>query len=282
MLNGGGWSDFRHQVEKNPSIIATSTALLSLEKDNEFRNSDNCKNSLKWLADRVDDIRIDRASIIEFSLAALALTKYRKKMEEESVGLEDNYNRAISSCEDAMLKWIKNRNSMIFGYSMVHCFSTEGYESGVKHMFFLPDCIVALALLRIRAHRSKPYEAIPCIVEVVTYYLEFFKGKSEGFCCSTTGKISTVDHLWIYRLFKEFSKNKSTELIYPWHCIWKTSTSIIILFFIALIGIYLGPHGGGEGLGGHIKITIGVILVPVVTTLLISIFRGFLARKKSD
>nr|VFK30191.1 MAG: hypothetical protein BECKMB1821I_GA0114274_101410 [Candidatus Kentron sp. MB]VFK75129.1 MAG: hypothetical protein BECKMB1821H_GA0114242_101610 [Candidatus Kentron sp. MB] len=280
----GGCADFYRENARNTnaSIIATSTVLLSLDRYSEFKGSEECKRSLKRLLKEFNGpiemqyIKDYGIKIIETSISILALVKYREELRR--YGFDDLYCKAIELYKKIASEWIKYNG--LFECSIVYSFSTEQHDdqgANIKHMFFLPNCLVALVLLRIDASE----EFMPCITSVVTYYLRFFDDENpRGFRSKTTGMISTVDHLWIYRLFKEFSAKKPEEFLCPWPNIQKLIRHKTSYFIIAIIISLLSAFFGASlmGLDELVIYTVGAVILAISTTFL----ANFIFRKRNE
>lgn len=201
-----GWGDFYSSADAcdlYASILATAASLLALSRYTQFRASKECKEAVLWLAARATQDGDRRPH--EMALAALALAE-QKRLGPAIVGLDE----AVAVLERKLSNWSAAAKKDGLDLSETHHFSIQfdGRRTN-KYLFFIPHCLVALALLRLR---SRSRVARRYVLTAVQYFAERILSAS-AFKPRTTQKVSSVDHLWIFRLLKEFADRPAVEMV---------------------------------------------------------------------
>jgi len=208
VLPEGGWG--RHWIpegrEPSAHLLSTAVALLALKRYREFRNSRECERALQWLCKRI--IGDGGYPPFELAMATLALVDYTP---EVRLAMGSEYTEAMEACRRSLLAWAAKRSKGLFPTLEAYYYSADH----TRYLFFLPDCLVALAFLRLDC----PERARQYVLNVTQFYVtEVLKSKT-GFSSATIRRASSVDHLWLFRLLRAF-RNKSIGTLLPRHSPW--------------------------------------------------------------
>lgn len=226
-LPGGGWGEYFYSPDDHdphPRVVATAAALLALRRYRQFRVTEECEKGLCWLARRV--VGNGRFRPHEFALASLTLFEYRGL----NLPANSECGTAIDTCRQRLVRWAISRRREDMGTSEAYCYSVQWEGRRVnRYLFFLPDCLVALALLRLGC----PKRARAYILKVCDYFGTQILERG-GFQPITTGRKSSVDHLWIYRLLQQLRSTDTKELsvIPRW-----LSLSLVVFLGVVLLGL---------------------------------------------
>jgi hypothetical protein len=79
-----------------------------------------------------------------------------------------------------------------------------------RYLILLPDCLTALALLQLDGASC----ARGFVPKVTTFFAEAMASGS-GFRSPITARVSTVDHLWLARLFRSYADITANEIPRP-------------------------------------------------------------------
>lgn len=197
-VSGLGWGEYTASSSDKdhvPKIVATALCLLSLRRYKPFFLGKECRESVEWLCLRVLDNGNLRAH--QLALAGLALVRYK-----ELTNGWNSYDSALSACTEKLLGWISSARKMEIGEFEVYNYSKviDAQQSN-SYLFFLPDCLTAFYFLQ---QRVTAPEAQDYVARVVKYFCSEISSRG-GFVARQTSKMSTVDHLWLYRLMHEVS-----------------------------------------------------------------------------
>lgn len=247
MQVGGGWTDnYIPEPEKNiqPSIIATATALLTLRRYQPFLLMDKCKTSIRWLNGKVK-IKKEKMRTFELALTTLVFINYEFIIAKNRINngedkkLESDYKLVKEICLKEIYKRVKSRKKYFYFTTEVYSFSTGQCDQGVKHLFFLSDCLLALACLNLK--QEIPYFIQRYIQRTIRYYTtQIIKESKKGFAPYTTDRISTVDHLWIYRLLDKFkSVNKEPAIFLLPQLSFNKVLFLLFFLIIVIVGLYI-------------------------------------------
>jgi hypothetical protein len=196
IIDSRGWGDyaFPEKSDDVPRLMPTVAALLPLSRDREFVASDASQSVLNWTCRRL----LDDGDLLphENAFGVLALLAY--------AGLEQrvaDYRIALDSCVDRLTRWAKTRDPVLLGQNTEHHYWTPLPGSGRNHyMFYLPDVLVALALLR----AGNPHASRRFVLRVVGDVAENVRTHG-GFKSPSNDRFASVDQLWVYHLMTEFS-----------------------------------------------------------------------------
>ncbi len=230
LLPQQGWGEYfisQTQRDIHPKVVATVAALFSLRRYRPFRSMKECEESLRWLCNRVLQNGDFRAHEVAF--VALALAEYRSP----GVNLPD-YKRTLDFCGERLVDWAKSRKKKEFGESNAHYFWTPVENRRLnRYLFFLPDCLVPLALLKLD-YQNKVRSYLPRVIDSFARLII----SQGGFTPNLTRRVSAVDHLWIYRLLEEYRSRSPDQLKPPSWCQWRVASwarrIVFLLFFLSL------------------------------------------------
>jgi len=198
IIDSRGWGDYAFPGKSDdvPRLMPTVTALLALSRDREFFASDVSESILRWVCRRL----MDDGDLLahENAFGLLALLDY--------AGLEHrvaDYGTARDTCVDRLTHWAKTRDPALLGQNAEHHYWTPFPRSGRNHyMFYLPEVVVALALLR----AGSPPAARSFVLRVVDDVVENVR-THEGFKSLSNDRLASVDQLWVYQLLTQFSSS---------------------------------------------------------------------------
>lgn len=239
----GGWTI---------SLLGTAVALNSLRRYAPFQSGDDCVKALTRLGELVlaED---SHTRISELALALLVLSSdWRRKNEVK------NLSRAIASATERLENWSRRRKGEMLGIPEMFIFHSEGEN---RYLLLLPDCLTALALMsngRFEENRS-----------YVMRVIDFFSSpllENTGFRSPVTARQSTVDHLWLHRLFVEAERRlkplvdqsepmQKKDLIY----------GLTLFLFIALALAW--RYAGGTPFFGYVYASVLVVIGVIAATL---------------
>jgi hypothetical protein len=208
-------------------------------------------------------------TIYEYAISALALLEY-----ENFITKVPQYKEAVKHVTARLVDWGKGRKKSEFGSSTMYhyCVATNGDKSN-KYLFFLPDCLVSLALLR----HGCPRDICSYVMDVAQYYADSIISKG-GYAPISTGRLSSIDHLWIFRLLSEFEKTSPVSLVTPkitklLEAPWFIQVIVALIFLgLGIGGLYVGflvPNQQNNNL-------LLQILSGIATTIGLGIFVRFL------
>jgi hypothetical protein len=235
---GQGWGDYyisRDNHDLNPKVLATACILFALRRYRPFESTKECEESLNWLCKRL--LENGSLTIYEFAISALALLEYGNLAIKVL-----QYKEAVKQVTARLVDWGKRQKKSEFESSMMYhyCVAMNGDKEN-KYLFFLPDCLVSLALLR----RGCPADICSYVLNVVQYYTGSMLSKG-GYAPRSTGRLSSIDHLWIFRLLSEFEKTSSVSLVTPkitklLEAPWFIQVIVALLFLcLGIWGLYVG------------------------------------------
>jgi hypothetical protein len=207
ILPDHGWGDFYNSEsdkDVESKITPTASALLALRKYRGFRESSACEDAVACLCRRLREKA--RPALYELALGSLALIEYASVKERVS-----DYDVTKNSTQQRLMRWVKGRKAIELGADESRHYPTSlDGTRGNEYLFFLPDCLAALVLLK----SGSPTRTRRYVLEVTRFFVKQIIEKG-GFLSVSRNKVSTVDHLWIYRLLKETESKQATELLPP-------------------------------------------------------------------
>jgi hypothetical protein len=236
LLTDQGWGEFSNSESDRDfesRIASTSAALLALSKYRTFRGTPECEKAVAWLCKRLTE----KASpaTCELALGVLALAEFQS-LKDRIIG----YDEAVKLTKNRLAEWVRNRKGILLGTEESHHYpaSSDG-SRGNRYLFFLPDCLTALAFLKLGCpQRTRRY-----VLNVVHFFVKTIVDKG-GFRSIFRNHFCTVDHLWIYRLLKEFESKEPRSLLpqpfYSWAAMPRLARFVTSLVFLVAgcIGLY--------------------------------------------
>lgn len=245
LLPEQGWGEFRNSdLDKDVEsrITSTSVALLALRKYRKFRATPECEKAISWLCRRLTEKATP--AIYELALGTLALIEYRPLSDRIST-----LDETITLSTNQLAEWARSRKHVLLGADESHHYATSSDGSrGNRYLFFLPDCLAALAFLRLGCpQRTRSY-----VLNVVQFFVKSIIDKG-GFRSVSRNHFCTVDHLWIYRLLIEFESKQAITLLpqpfYFWAAMPTLAKLITALGFLAVgvMGLYFNLSAALSG-----------------------------------
>lgn len=231
-LPNTGWGEFYFsEADKDvePKVTPTAYALLALNRYRPFLNNDICQQSVIWLCRRI--LNSSRLGISEVALATLALIEYRTIAKDV-----DSYQEALEFCRERLITWIQARKYIGVPESYHYASSSDG-SRGNMYLFFLPDCLVAICLLKF----DSPSKQRKYLLKVINFFVGQVLDRG-GFAPDSRRQVSTVDHLWIFRLLTEFDKARVNNLMPPYLYVLTTYPRLL-RFGLALVLLLVGGTG---------------------------------------
>jgi hypothetical protein len=212
-LPDGGWGDYftRDDPTNFSNATATATALIALARYQAFREGQQCRRALDWLC-RNTDTRLANSS--ELALTLLVLTDYRNDRDDPPVRKE-----VRETCIEQLLARIGRLNldeikrRIEFHEYLVPLPAGTGLVTkapySFNYMFYLPHCLVALAFIRQPSSELPSRSYVLTVIDIIVREI-----RSIGyFAASRRTRISSVDHLWIYRLLQTFENTSTEDLV---------------------------------------------------------------------
>jgi hypothetical protein len=203
-LDNSGWGEYYYSDldrDITPKILPTSIVLLALKRYSIYSSSNRAHRAVAWLARKIQEQ--PNPPISEIALTILALQDYRTF--EETI---EDFEEAIKYCREKLLDWTKTRNPHFYGAKSFYTYSIDSDGTkGNRYIFLLTDCLVALAFLRLRQFSNER----KYILKVVEFFVREILDKN-GFAPDEQ-QVSTVDHLWIFKLLNEFKKVNIKNII---------------------------------------------------------------------
>lgn len=238
---GSGDFAFPEGQDDVPNVLATTTTLLALARDREFRSMPQCESVLRWLCRNI--INDGGLKAHEVALALLALVAYR------SVGVRvQEYPTAQEVCTRRLVDWARHRERALLGQNVENHYWVPLPGVGRNHyMFYLPDILVALALLL----ASNPQPTRQFVLRVVKQTADNTL-EHDGYRSPSNTRLCSVDQLWVYLLLAEFStvaKDDATRLL-PELYVALTSTPLQRICATVIL-LALGTAATVLGLGTH-------------------------------
>jgi hypothetical protein len=207
--DGGGWPDFRAPAFDRfhgPRVHATACALFALSRFPDVLASPDCGEAAGWLADNLD---VAAASIATLAIAYLALRQYGPR-----AAVPASVGHAARRCYAAIAAWARRaaaadvRRALEATEYFVppkHKLRPPLVNDDHKFMFLLysPHCLAALALMRPPAGVALSARARRFVVDVVRTVADGIRERG-SFTAAGRTVISSVEHLWLYRLLTAF------------------------------------------------------------------------------
>ena len=272
ILPDHGWGDFYNsESDKDVESKTTPTAgaLLALRKYRGFRESSQCENAVACLCRKLRETA--KPALYELALGSLALIEYESVKDRVL-----SYDETKNSTQQRLIQWAKRRKPVELGADESRHYPTSLDGSrGNEYLFFLPDCLAALALLK----SGSPTRTRRYVLDVTKFFVKQIIEKG-GFLSVSRNKVSTVDHLWIYRLLKELESKQPTELLpQPFYRLSAmprlarvfTSLGFLLVGMIGLYGLYSSLFARQQGAGVS---TMRVVFFAVLATVGVGLFTG--------
>jgi len=186
--NGWGGYCSEHSRDNTPAFEQTAVAMHALAHVPEWGVDPRCGQHLRWLSERLAAGSTDE---VGDSLGLLALQKYRNVAGETT-----EWRNGVSAAQVRIVGRLKHQSDLSverFHYSV----NLDGPAD--KYMYFAPSIIGALALLS-----GEPGHSVPGGPEVIGLVRTLASNVERDRAFRTDKRISTVDQLWVDRLFAAF------------------------------------------------------------------------------
>lgn len=266
---GGGWGYFRRpelDEFQSPNVHATSTALLALGRFSVFRTSPDSIEALTWLARNVNTSSLS-ISTLSIVLLALELLTDADNETAEIAGLRRDCRSVVTSWARRAAAEDTKRTIEATEYLLPKPRSDtplDKYEHEFVFMLYLPHCLAALALMKggnIRDRHVRRF--IVSVVRTVAVHI----CSARSFVAAGRNLESSVEHLWIYRLLKEFEQfepyEKITDVVSDW--VREAFTRRRVTLTVTIIFVFYGI------LNEFAPLAAVLIVVPVIVTFMINI-----------
>jgi hypothetical protein len=283
---GQGWPDYRSDSEwQGPNTHATAVAALAISKRSvQPEAQDACREALEWFYDTEP---LEKQSIATLAMIVMALA---------GDGIDPNVRRRSpeltrlqAACEGLVCDWVGDSAPGEVQRSL------EGTEywlppgsispqsvggNQFTYLFYLPHILVGLAILSSpqlrRSYAARRFTLL--VIDRVTQEIN----QQGCFIAAGRSMVSTVEHLWLYRLLYQF-ENKG---LYP-HEILSTvdrirsfarrrwpATSLGVLL-VAGLGVAAALTKGSTQVAlGAISATVAAFVTTIVATFLLRAWWG--------
>jgi hypothetical protein len=204
-----GWPDYKSEDEwQGPNTHSTAVALLATSRANLTIEAERaCVEALSWFSDQP----LQKQSVATLSMMVMAFSNFTQKPKPNSAFTTPRLKQLKDQCESFVYTWIKDSAPSEVQRSLegTECFLPPGRGSVVTtgtsrftFLAYLPHVLAALAILaspRLRK-QYKCRQFVVATVRRVTHEIN-----SQG-CFIAAGRsvVSTVEHLWLYRLLHEY------------------------------------------------------------------------------
>ena len=282
-LPRAGWPDYQSDGEwQGPNTHATAVALLALSKGTVTVDAQRaCHEALAWFCDQP----LEKQSIATLSMTVIALVNLTQAASPSSDLRTPKIDRLREQCEALVANWIRGnapdevQRSLEGTEYWLPPGSTTKQRVGGAHftfLLYLPHILAGLAVLaspRLRVKYSARQFTLG-IIDRVTSEIN-----SQGcFIAAGRSMVSTVEHLWLYRLLHEFEKeqlysNKLVPILDNIRRFVRRRWPIPALALVLAAGLGVASvltKGTLQVAFGSISATVLAVVATVVTTLLIS------------
>lgn len=286
--HGEGWPDYKSDREwLGPNTHATAVAALALSKQTPTPEAlTACREALGWFK---DEEPLEKQSIATLSMIVMALSGPALSGGGNHNAASDQARKKMAElrtdCECLVRDWIRDnaptevqRSLEGTEYWLPQAPATpgDGGASQFTYLFYLPHILAGLAVLsspRLR-RRYAARRFILLVIERVTREIN----QHGCFIAAGRSMVSTVEHLWLYRLLHEFE----TKGLYPHEIVatidrvrsfarrrWSTATFGVL----SVVGLAVAA----ALTKGSTQVALGAISA-TVATFVTAVFAAFLVR----
>ena len=206
---GVGWPDYKSQAElQSPNMHATAVALLALSKGTiSVATQRACREALVWVCEQP----LEKQSIATLSMIVMALVNFTRNADSTSDLRSPKILDLRKQCETLVQNWIDGNTPDEVQRSL------EGTEywlppgsvtartagnARFTFLLYLPHILAGLAVFASPRLRSR-YTSRQFIVGIINRITHEIN--SQGcFIAAGRNMVSTVEHLWLYRVLQEF------------------------------------------------------------------------------
>lgn len=187
--------------DPHPSMTTTAFSLIALDRVAASRADDRCRLALAWVADQ---LCAESPNDITDTLGLLALMVFR-----QSGFVQSRWQEAAEAAATRILGrrqgWEPDHIKKVDYHFPV---GNQRGRTDHGYIFFLPDIVAALAF----AHwPNRPREAGRFLGSVANAVAEM--SAQGGFPAPGSGRIATVDQLWVYRLLQSFEREAERDAV---------------------------------------------------------------------
>jgi hypothetical protein len=207
-----GWPDYKSDDDYlGPNPHATAVALFAISKADLDQDSiDACREALCWLS---DEAAIRKQSVATLSMIIMAIANLN---EDRQVASQLSLPQVLSlqgKCETAIKEWIQSsspsevqRSLEGTEYWLPPGAPTPNAAAGARFTFllYIPHCLATLAAISSPRLR-KSYSIRQYIFGIISFVTEELANQG-CFIAAGRSMVSTVEHLWLYRMLHEFEK----------------------------------------------------------------------------
>lgn len=184
----------RHHKER---LFPTAYVVMVLQRFEKARDHDAYKEARKWLADRIEDQKIDTPATN--ALIGLALLDPHEKKGKRTHDIE----KALNLCQQRLIQWGRTQKVITIDRPVFYGFSLGDRNS---YCFLNPEILAALFLLK----RNNPRRGRRFVLRVVDALAD--NTVNAGGFIGQNGVMSAVDQMWATRLLGRFLNLKDDDL----------------------------------------------------------------------
>jgi hypothetical protein len=284
-----GWPDYKSDHEwQGSNTHATAVAVLALSKRDMMPEAlSACREAFEWF---YNDEPLAKQSVATLSMLTMAMASPSLGMKAKRKGsIPGNIVALQKECERLVCDWIGNnaptevqRSLDGTEYWLPPNSTTERNADGGRFTFllYLPHILVSLAVFSSPRLRST-YAARRFVLAVVHRVTREINQQG-CFIAAGRSMVSTVEHLWLYRLLHEFE----TKGLYDHEIVliidhirlfarrrWPT-TALALLLVLALAVASGLTRGSMQVALGAISATIAAVVTTIVTAFLVKTWWG--------
>jgi hypothetical protein len=201
-LRGGGWPDLRTRTLESyttSKVHATACALFALARLPDVRSGPEWHEAVTWLA---RNLTADLQSIATLSICVLALSAGPASPDPVSENLRATCLQAVREWSERaapkdVLRALEATEYLVPGRDSRAPLADHEFT----FLLYSPHCLAALALLR--SDLSREDVLSDYVIEVVRVVAQTVCQR-QAFVAAGRTLVSSVEHLWIYRLLHAF------------------------------------------------------------------------------
>jgi hypothetical protein len=210
-LPASGWPDYKSDDEwQNANTHASAVALLALSKGAvSDKTKQACLETLGWFCEQP----LEKQSIATLSMVVIALNNLSKNADTASDFRQPRLVELRDRCEGLVRVWIQGnspddvqRSLEGTEYWLPPGAASSQSAGGVHFTFllYLPHILASLAVLASSRLRSC-YAARQFVVGIIDRVTREINAQG-CFIAAGRSMVSTVEHLWLYRLLYQFER----------------------------------------------------------------------------
>jgi hypothetical protein len=281
-LADAGWPDFKSEDNEwqGPNTHATAVALLTISKGPLSSEAEvACHEALTWFCDQP----LERQSVATLSMLTIAYANLTKTAGQNSQFRQGRLKTLHGQCEHLVNEWVNAsfpdevQRSLegIEYWEPPASAKTRNAVVAITFLLYLPHVLAASAVLASPRLRSR-YACRQYVLGVVDRVTKELN--SQG-CFIAAGRymVSTVEHLWLYRLLHDFETQTlysgKTKVLFD-HLRhystrrWPIATLVAMLMIALSVATALATGAAQVALGALSAIVLAVVAT-ILTTLVI-------------